>query len=947
MLNYDLHPQMILRVPRLPVKMEAASLDELLCNPVFRDALFLASDSLYEELCRNDFQLNRCGEKMRFSLAKYQKRMCYRPTPFGSFAGVAVYSFEEMNNAGLVIDTDSFQVGITEKKKEAIFAEDQNYFINPLIYSYGTDFRVLAKSEEENTSTFVISEIYGSELIKELTSGDRIINREVLTSLTRDHGIEEGTDCFIADLVQLQIIIPHKPISPRFPYPLTEKHKTTPGSSYDSFCSFSACGSLPQNTSRRIYQAISCLGKISRSYEPDALKEFKNRFEKLFDRQKISLLQALDPELGIDYDGLSDGSISSMPGTKIPGGTPWSPLHETLLRKWTQTTGTGVPELEILDEDLAEFNSPQRQYPPGISLMFSLCDNKLLLKAAGGVSGLNMIGRFTVLNQEIRDLARELALKEIHSNPQVVFAEISHIDSPAFASVKRKAIVYDYQIPFFEPPEVPEKFLIGLNDLYISLANNKLRLWSCRLNKQVIPRFSSAYNYHKSTLPVFRFLCDLQQEGVHANLNFSLLNLFPGMRAYPRVTYQDIILESASWHLEAQELLHLKKLDPQSQFAAFHSLAVDIGLPEEFSYEVHDHLLHINRSSKQDINLLLKTIPASGKIIFREYFKSQESLVKDDKSEGYTHECIAFLTNKDVSYESERESVRQQNQVPENQEKLFPFDDWLYFKIYLHPAGYTDLLINNIRPFIAQNLRKGNINSWYFISYYDEGFHLRLRVKQTPGREWQLLKSYRKLEKEFRQMPNVKKLELSTYFKERERYAPIGIQSAEKLFRLSSEIVLSELSQPDLVTDPDKDRVFSGVRHLLMVWQAMWFGLTEIEGLSKGFTAQLSKSEKIEMDVEFREQRKGLMDFLVSFQEKSSLENDYLEALVEATARLSQNGKLEVIADINHMHLNRLFLKDQRRLERKSYCFLGKVVRGEGFFKTSNIFKSFEPNLDE
>ena len=127
----------------------------------------------------------------------------------------------------------------------------------------------------------------------------------------------------------------------------------------------------------------------------------------------------------------------------------------------------------------------------------------------------------------------------------------------------------------------------------------------------------------------------------------------------------------------------------------------------------------------------------------------------------------------------------------------------------------------------------------------------------------------------------------------------------------------------------------------------MWFGLTEIEGLSKGFTAQLSKSEKIEMDVEFREQRKGLMDFLVSFQEKSSLENDYLEALVEATARLSQNGKLEVIADINHMHLNRLFLKDQRRLERKSYCFLGKVVRGEGFFKTSNIFKSFEPNLDE
>lgn len=928
MMNYDLHPQMILRVPRFPVNKEAASLEELLCDPVFREALYLASDSMFEELMRNDFQLSKCSEKMKHSLAKYHKRMCFRPTPFGSFAGVAVQSFTESKDAGIVIDKDSFQTAVKEKKQATRISDKQSFYVNPFLYPYGSDFRLLGKSEKEGQSTFAISEIYGSDLIIELLSGKRIWSREELLSLIRAHRIVEDAESFLSDLIQLQIVMPHEQLQKNFPHPLIAEHTIVPGSSYDSYCSFSHSGSLPESTDKKIQQALSCLAKISSSYEPDALKEFKNRFEKLFDRQEISLLQALDPELGVDYDDLSNSSISSMPGTKIPGGTPWSLLHETLLRKWTQTTGTGVPELEILDEDLAEFNSPQKQSPPGISLMFSLCGDKLHLKAAGGVSGLNMIGRFTVLDPNIRELARELAVKEIESNPEVVFAEISHIDSPGFASVKQKAIVYDYQIPFFEPPEVPDEFIIGLSDLYISLRNNKLRLWSRRLNKQVIPRFSSAYNYHKSTLPIFRFLCDLQQEGIHANLNFSMQSLFPGMPAYPRLTYKDIILEAASWYPDAKELLHIKKLDPQNQFSAFKSFAEDIALPEEFFYEVHDHLLHINRSSEQDINLLLKTIPATGKIIFREYFKNQETLVKDDEGNGYTHECIAFLTNKDVSYESARASMQQQKQVLENKEKLFPFDDWLYFKIYLHPAGFTDLLINEIRPFITENLSKGNICSWFFISYYDDDFHLRLRVRQIPGRDGHLLKSYRKLENDLRLLPNLKKLELSTYFKERERYSPIGIECAEKLFELSSEIVLSELKRRILINETDNNRLFSGVRHLLMVCRSLSFGLMEIEELSNGFVGQLSKSEKIEMDLEFRGNRKDLEDFLIRYEEKNSFEKEYWDRLQKSTITLLNPEKLQVIADLNHMHLNRLFLRDQVGLERKSYWFLGKIVKG-------------------
>lgn len=926
---------MILRVPRFPVVKANACLDEMLGDQVFRDALYLASDVLFRELSRHDFQLSGCSQKMKYSLMKYHKRICYRPTPFGGFAGLAVCPFLEANNPGLDINKASFQIRVIEKERgDTNVSGEPHYRVNPFLYPYGSDFRLLAKGQNGSESTFVISEIYGSDLIQELRSVGQTISREDLVQIIRTNGIEEDENDFIQDLLELQIIIPHRPVKRSFPGPLVKEHKIGPGSSYDSFCSFSVAGSLPPGTEQQLRQGIACLDKLSNTQEPDALKEFKSRFEKLFDRREVPLLQALDPELGIDYDGLSTTSVSSTQNSQTRDNFPWSRVHELLLRKWIMRTGNGVPELKIHDEDLSELASPQKPYHPGMSMLFSVCDDKLHLKAAGGVSTLNMIGRFTVLDPQIRQLAKELGAIEMERNPDVLFAEISHIDNPDVASVKRKAIVYDYQIPFFEPPEVPDDFVIGLNDLYVSLRDNTLVLRSGRLNKRIIPRFSSAYNYQKSPLPVFRFLCDLLQEGVHANLNFSMQSLFPGMSAYPRVTYKDLILEAASWHLQAKELAGLKKLDQASRSVVFLDLANTLNLPEEFYYEVHDHLLHINRTSEQDICLLFNTIPATGVIVFREYFKSQESLVKDEKGNCYTHECIAFLTNREGSYVSGIESFFVEEHTRDHKKKLLPFDEWLYLKIYLHPAGYSDLLLNYIRPFISENIRKGNITSWFFISYYDDDFHLRLRLKQTKGRESYLLKSYRKLEGEIRQLSNLKKLELSTYFKETERYARIGIQAAEELFKISSEIVLSELAKADQIGDKDQEKLFSGIRHILIVCKTMNFDLAEVEVLTQRLTSHLTKSEKLEFDLEFRAQRKDLSQFLERNKERGILEVNYLNLLEIKLRPLKPNEKLQLVTDLNHMHLNRHFLYGQREKEMKTWYFVGKIGRSMGKFRS-------------
>lgn len=914
---------MILRAPRFPVNNASQTLDELLQNPVFKDALYLASDAMSDELKRCDFQLSHCTEKMKLSLMKYHKRICYRPTPFGGFAALALIKLEESKDHGIWIAGESFQTRVMEKEihyRPGNFTERESYRVNPFIYPYGTDFRILRKIENGKLSTFSISEIFGSDVLINLLSGKQIISQSFLFDLLQQSGVDKDERAwYLNELLELQIILPHQPGCRNFPCPLIPVHKLKPGSAYDSYCSVSVDGTLPMGLKEQVHDALFCLEKLSSQAELETLTNFKRRFKKLFDRKKVPLLQALDPELGIDYEGLTTDREKE----KIQDSIPWSPLHELLLAKWTSQTGTAFPRIEILEDDLKELNNSQKKYPPAYSIMFSVIGEDLQIKAAGGVSSLNMIGRFTALDPDILKFGRALAKKEMEMNPDVLFAEITHLDSVKNASVNNRAVLYDYQIPFFESPEVSDDYVISLNDLHLTLVDDGLQLWSLRLKKQIIPRFSCAYNYQNSPLPVFRFLCDLQHEGFNPNLNFSMADLFPGLPAYPRVVYKGLILEAASWHLNAKNLSGMKHLDQPGQFAAFNSYARQIGLPDEICYEVHDHLLHLKLSSSRDVSLLLNTIPSSGMIVFREYDNRLEALVKDKPGNSYTHECIAFITNREKSYSAFPEPLFSDSAC---KDKLFPFDEWLYFKLYLHPSGYEELLLNYIQPFISENTRKGNISNWFFISYLDEESHLRLRLKQIPGREAKLLKSYRKLENSLRHLPNLKKLELSTYNREQERYSSIGIEPAEDLFSLSSEIVLSGLDRP-FMDDPKREKLFQAIRHLLLVFKGLKYDLSFTVELSMNFSRHLTKNQTIEFDLEFREDQRDLRSFLKDNSEMGELEKQYVNKISTVTKTLNIKEQRQVITDLNHMHLNRHYLHDQQFYEAKTYYFLAKIAR--------------------
>ena len=132
----------------------------------------------------------------------------------------------------------------------------------------------------------------------------------------------------------------------------------------------------------------------------------------------------------------------------------------------------------------------------------------------------------------------------------------------------------------------------------------------------MVPRIPSAYNYVRSDLAVYRFLCDLQHQQVKPDLNFKMPYFFPGLSSYPRVVYKDVIVSPAMWRLPLEFLvagksgneeerkinllgwLHVKSINfPFKTGHADQTLCFDPGV----NADVEAFLLYCNQNTRKEI----------------------------------------------------------------------------------------------------------------------------------------------------------------------------------------------------------------------------------------------------------------------------------------------------------------------------------------------------------
>ncbi len=230
--SYHFLSKYCLRTPLLPLenfidlmegdKIEDTSLQSQWENPLLREAIFLASPYLHEELSKwfnEEIEENSKKEKLKYTFLKYIIRASTRCTPFGLFAGISTgelsdsseISLEEVDNykRHTRLDMNYLVALIRHLEKEAKLKKQLLYFPNSTLYSIANQYRYIEYALEKNTRHYSVEAIEKSpyiEAVLETSKTGKTIEQLADTLIDDDISKEEAVD-FIHDLIDNQLLV--------------------------------------------------------------------------------------------------------------------------------------------------------------------------------------------------------------------------------------------------------------------------------------------------------------------------------------------------------------------------------------------------------------------------------------------------------------------------------------------------------------------------------------------------------------------------------------------------------------------------------------------------------------------------------------------------------------------------------------------------------------------
>lgn len=703
-------------------------------------------------------------------------------------------------------------------------------------------------------------------------------------------------------------------------------------------------GTLSTAYQEKLLEGLTCLNRLLPLQEPGSLQRFATAFRKKFEDRSVPLLMALDPEVGVGYEDLAGSVHKSALLENISFERPadgresleWTDVHALLIEKWGRTISLCPEDLEKLPEatDIARL-------PPSLSVLFRLKDGQVYLEQVGGVSATSLIGRFTPLNEQVHAMAAGLAREEERANPQVLFAEVAHLCDEHSANIYRRRAVREYEIPVLvESSAGPDK-QIPLSDLRVFVRSGSIVLWSEKHRKQVIPRHSSAFNHRINDLSVFRFLCDLQYQHLKTNFNLNLRALFPGLSFYPRVQYRSAVLHLATWVVKADRIRSLQQLPAGSRAAGLRKLGQELGWPRYVALTRADHQLVADLEKESDCSFLLNCMKNKESVLIREFPFADEktfSLV-DKQGRPYIAQYLAGISHQKEVYPGNVKPAV----VPavyERKRKLIPGSEWLYLKLYCHPSRSNELLGGHILKIAADLRRKGVIKQWFFVRYRDPDYHIRLRFHVQADTQDSLVATVNKKFSALVRDGIISNFLLDVYERELERYDPGTIEMAEQVFCTSASLIASYIKQNgwDAAGYAYYRMAFIGAGEILDGFGcSLQDRIRLLERLYEAFYQEHGGTRRLKDQLKQKQQQLKKDKLLFTGREQlyaalgltrlSRQFSQSLKTLGEATVSWPEDKKMKLVADMIHMHLNRLLIDEPRKQEMVIYYCLWKYYQ--------------------
>ncbi len=712
---------------------------------------------------------------------------------------------------------------------------------------------------------------------------------------------------------------------------------------------------------KNIQEAYSFLNKLGKNTSNPGLTDFIKRFTEKYEEQEIPLSEALDTESGLGYPGKDEQGINDliddigiMSNANGEGKLEYTALDQQLFRLLLQAYKEGNKVISLQEEAFSSFNNATEQLPPSMAAMFELTDvstGQLYLHSSGGSSAINLLGRFGHGTPELGKLIEEIAQHEEAQLPEdALLAEIVHLPETRVGNILARPRFRNYEIPYLAQSTAASDFQIPLEDLLVSVRQNKVFLRSKRLNKQVIPRLGNAHNFSFNSLPVYRFLCDLQSHYFQkAYIGFSWGAFSSNFTFLPRAEFKNVILSPAQWRF--------KKKDFEQLFAATEEEAVRLQkfkafkeqhqLPDLFLLSEGDNELLIDCNKAIAIDTFIETLKKREAIVLNEFlFNPEHPVITDERGYWYTNEFVAILFNQTPSAPAIKPEPVKRTAV---QREFIPGSEWMYFKIYCGVKTADLVLTTVIKPLTEMLLQEGLIRKWFFIRYSDSsGIHTRLRMLvERPEYKNRVMDLFHEFTAPLVNERSIDKILMDTYVREIERYGSSSIELAESIFHNDSVCCVQVLDLLDADTG-NRIRWKYGLLSVDRFLSDLGYSPEEkhacITQLAQSFFREhgASKMLKVSLDDKYRQLKKEIEELFKTIDHPENELFPLHEALQERTRKntpilkgllaLEEENLLEIkktylISSYLHMLLNRLFMGRQRTNEFVVYEMLERYYK--------------------
>ncbi|MBC5837292.1 lantibiotic dehydratase family protein [Flavobacterium muglaense] len=409
---------------------------------------------------------------------------------------------------------------------------------------------------------------------------------------------------------------------------------------------------LNTTVSYKVLKALRFLNGIQRKTKSQNHTQFTKAFIQRYESREMPLATVLDTEIGIGYIQNSDmnDTYDLLEKFTFKSKTPnedsqiWTANDFVLQKKLQECFSKNEKVISLSEVDFPEFEANWDNTPATFSVMIEVATNQekelIAIESSDNVSAAKLLGRFCNGNTTIHNLTKEIVEKEKKCYPDKILAEIVHIPESRTGNILRRPVLRDYEIAYLSNSGVTRDYALDINDLMVSIKNNRIILRSKKHDKEVIPCLSNAHNYSSQSLPIYHFLCDLQLQDVKPIYSFSWGILESHYDFFPRVNYKDVILSKAKWIVSKKEIVSFLKTDESQLFKVFKRWRLERNIPRFANWVHFDNTLLLDFEKEICVRLLLKSVSKYSKITLEEFLFAEGSIVKNKDGDFFSNQFI-------------------------------------------------------------------------------------------------------------------------------------------------------------------------------------------------------------------------------------------------------------------------------------------------------------------